>query len=98
MSYSLSDHAVIIIISDIGSTLHCKFLTMPAPVANFFVEQGRGVFRRGALCQSPSFGFEYLIIVRKISHNSTQKLSHAPPLWNLGKKSGQKNGLNLTMT
>ena len=91
---SLSDHAVIIIISDIGSTLHCKFLTMPAPVANYFVEQGRGVFRRGALCQSPLFGlpvmFEYLTIVRKIEPCLTSL--------NLGRKSGQKNGLNLTMT
>ena len=34
--------------------------------------------------------FEYLIIARKIEP--------CPPLWNLGRKSGQKNGLNLTMT
>ena len=26
---------------------------MPAPVANYCVEQGRGVFRRGALCYNP---------------------------------------------
>ena len=70
MSYRLSDRAVIIVISDIGSTLHCKFLTKPAPVANYCVEQSRGLFRRGALCQSYPFGspvmFEYLRIVRKI--------------------------------
>ena len=64
---------------------------MPAPVADYCAEQGRGVFRRGALCHSPPFGlpvmFEYLRIVRKIDP--------WPPLWNLGKKSGQKNGLNL---
>ena len=43
---------------------------MPAPVANYCVEQGRGVFKRGTLCHGPPFGspvmFEYLRIVRKI--------------------------------
>ena len=67
-----------------------------APVANYFVEQGRGVFRKGGIVPKPPFGspemFEYLIIV------GYAKLSHAPPFWNLGRKSGQKNGLNLTMT
>ena len=32
-----------------GSTLDCKFLTMPAPVANYCVEQGR-VYIGGGHC------------------------------------------------
>ena len=50
--YYKPDHAVITISSDIGSTLHYKFLTMPALVANYFVEQGRGIFR-GACAIAP---------------------------------------------
>ena len=64
--------------SDIGSTLHCKFLSMPAPVANYCVEQSRVVFRREALCLGPPFGlpvmFKYLRIVRKIEQNAPPAL------------------------
>ena len=35
----LSDHALVTISSDIDSTLHRKFLTTPAPGANYCVEQ-----------------------------------------------------------
>ena len=52
----------------------------------------RGVFRGSALCHGPPFGMlvmhKYLRIVRKIE-------SFPPLLWNLGRKSGPKDGLNL---
>ena len=52
-----------------------------------------GVFRRGALSHGPFFGspvmFKYLRIVRKID-------PCPPPLWHMGRKSGQKNRQNLS--
>ena len=56
------------------------------------IYQPRGVFRRGAQCAMPP----PLWIASKvwIPQNSTQKWALAP-FWNLGRKSRQKNGLNL---
>ena len=65
---------------------------MPAPVANYCVEQGRGVFR-GALCHSlPLLGRQQCLNTSE----QYSKLSQGTTLWNLGRKSGKKNGLNLS--
>ena len=50
-----------------------------------------------ALCQNAPFGLP--VMFEYVPHNSTQNWAMPPPpLWNLGRKSRQKNGLNLTLT
>ena len=65
---------------------------MPAPVANYFVEQGRGVFRKGGIVPKPP-----LWVARNvwIPHNSTQNWA-MPPLFgiwveNLGRKTAKSD-------